>query len=849
MVAEPSTSPRRLTVAELDRLANCSTCPLGGLNHMPAKAVPGKGRPNARLVIVGEAPVAMEVAKGAPFMGRSGSLLGSTLKRCGLDVQDTYRTNALLCLPPKGPGTKALKACSERLAGELDACSAKLAILCVGTSAANAVLGSPHPVTKHNGRIVWSERYGCWVIIAYHPAAVLRAPALNDDFAWAVRRAVRMAKGELPPEVPVVEPTILRTAEDCKELWNIPAGVVVCDLETTGLDPFLDSVLDIGLHWGSSPYYVIPDGVWQEQAVRDILMDVFGRKDLFWVGHNYKFDVKFLRRAGFTSARIDADTLLMHYALDERSGGSRDGNGGFHGLKLLARRYEDAPEWEDEIDALMKSNGNHMALIPPAIRHKYHAYDLHYTWKLFWRFRGLLIDEQQKLPSRHGWMTPCDTHDRIMVPLVNALADMELRGIRIDLPRLRELQVEYTRLIDEAYATVRQLSGNPELNPRSTQQVQKVLSEMGYPIYGSSDEETIHGLQAYDRERGATPHPFLEAILNARSLAHTKSTYLDGLAVRVRSDGRVHTTLLAHGTSSGRLASCDPNLQNLPKESIIKTLFIPRPGKVLVEADYKQLEVRVLAWYSRDENLLETCNSQDIHWSVAQATFPRIVAAMEHKDLRTMEWLCEQYSLFDDFHQQQLRPSERTDDPEELYRKMKTRLRRQSKHISFGVMYGEGAAALSSPERGMGVSVEEAEQFLEDWRKSYPKAADWLAQQTKFAHEYGWVESYSGHRRRFPGRNIGMVEGLSTESRNHPIQSLAGTITNIAMTRLNRELPERELGDVLMNIHDAILSEVAEDRVEEGCGIIRDTMRGVLTSDDVTFDVDVAIGRNWGEVH
>jgi uracil-DNA glycosylase family 4 len=841
---------------QLIGLANCRECPcaVGGRAVAP---VPGSGSVGAALAVVGEAPGPWEAEAGVPFVGKSGKLLERTLGRAlGLRREAIYFTNTLLCEPTTktGPSRGALAACAPRLRGELQALRNLRVILCVGAKAAAFLHGSPEPMARLNGQVEWNAEFGVWVVYAWHPAYILRSPNSYGDFAWAVGRVRTVLEtGEAPAKERAI-PHHVAGREDVGLLLAAHGQpTTVCDLETTGLDPYEDEILEIGLRWEGSEPLIIPIEVARDACWWRELSVLFADRRTTFVGHNYKFDVKFLRVAGF-DARIGADTMLLHYCLDERSGGE---GGGFHDLKTLAKRYLDAPEWESEVERLRKEAGGSMAGVPADIRRKYQAYDLAYTWELYGRFREELAKEPR---SRHGWMEPIEVHDKLLVPLANALVDIELRGIRVDIERLPELKTRYRDDADALRAKLRGMVGAPkEFNPGSTVQVGKYLygpvgaGGFGYPrIKGdSTDLATLADLARADEARGREPNQFLEGVTSYRSLRHTESTYIDGIAKRVRRDGRINSNLLLHGTVTGRLSSRDPNLQNLPADSVIKELFIPSEGRIMFNADYKQLEVRCLAWYSRDPALCAALRATDFHWEVAKASFPAIIAAMLEGmgNVAKLEKVAGMTAMFRDFLRRQSRPDERTDDPDVLFGWLKTRIRRKAKYVTFGNIYGEGPEALATEGRGLGCSVAEAAAFQASWRMMYPAAASYLEQQSILAKTTGWVEGYSGRRRRF-NLTSGIAGSYETEGRNAPIQSFASDINSIALMRLNERLPAMgELGDALMPVHDSILGELDATRTAEGLEVVRETMTGVVVCDWVTFDVDIAVGPSWGAAH
>ena len=824
---------------------------------LPPHAVRGVGDPDAELIVVGEAPGRNEQAYDMPFVGASGILMQRTIEAYGIAWDATYRTNALLCMPPKQVSPRALRACATRLAAELDACTSKRVILAVGKSAVTALHGEATSMASMNGVIEWSDRYACWIVYAYHPAFVLRNADAVNEFNWAVSRAQRMRQPNSQP--PVLPPLPYHTAhpddpDDAERLGQaFSASLIICDIETTGLNPRTDHILEIGLRWGTEQPFIIPHSTFQRANWAAALRALFGNRSIRFVGHNYKFDCEFLQAAGFPAV-VGGDTMLLHHCLDERSGNDDDGgwNGGHHDLKSLAQYYLDWPDWSAEVDRLMKA-GKSMTAVPPEQRRQYHAYDLEATWRLWHVFNRRVRTEPQ---TRAGYLTPLDCHERILVPAANAVARMEQRGIRIDVERLTRLADDYVRMAHESTEEMRLLADKPQLNPRSWKQVARVLYDapadggLGYRNLRKTDKLTLHELQRLDALEGNASSAFLEATLKTRSLLTVKSTYLDGIRRRLDPDGRIRTNLLLHGTVTGRLASRNPNLQNIPADSVIKELFIPSDGMLMANADYKQLEVRGLAWYSHDPALCAALRAADFHWEVCKVAFADIVAALEAaRTISQLEGVAASTRMFDEFARRQRVASQRTDDVATLYGWLKTRLRRKAKYVTFGNIYGEGAEALAQEEKGLGCTVAEARKFQHSWRNTYRHAAAWLDEQTRLAKRDGWVESATGRRRRFSQTAYVASDSIQTESRNHPIQAFASDINLQAMTQLETLLPAHNLGYVLLPVHDSILFELTADRLAEARALITQVMTSVVVSEHVLFDIDFATGANWGACH
>lgn len=871
--------PAHATTAPLD-LAECGDCRLCD-GKRPTHPVLGHGPLKAELVVVGEAPGASETEKGLPFTGPSGRLLKSELnlmqripRFSGLRIASyqIYMTNTLACPVPEGEtvSPKSLRACQPRLYAELAELNPRV-ILCMGSSAATVIRGKKSSITHLVGHTEWSEEWQAHLAYTYNPAAVLHDPGYYQDFVWGLHTAVTAM---LLPDGPRTYPTISYTVADTaltafSELDDaLTRPVVACDLETTGLRPGLDKIRIVVLSWTDDHATIIPwELVESDSAVRCALGRVLAKRDgSTIVGHNYGFDVRHLWANGFADAYVGDDTMLLHYALDERTG--KDG-GGAHDLKTLARKYCGAPSYAEGIDR------KHMADIPPSEMYPYAAADAVYTYRLYHALRELLDEEP---PSREGYPSPYEMYAGLLVPAANALAHVEERGVKVDLGKLASITEDYHhRTLETAKLASTQLGDarivlkDPNtFNPNSSQQVARVLytpqaeGGLGYPLpphrrgkkpdSRPTDEEAIHHLQRWEKDNGKPPNPFLDTVLDYRSLVHTRATYLDGiwelLELNSPHDYRLRGHFHLPGTTSGRLSSSQPNMQNMPARSVIKNMFVARPGYVLCNADYRRLEVGVLAWYSRDPALMRDFLADDFHWNVASKVFADVVADMAsaRTDVEALTAVARKYAVFTEMAQRQSRENQRITDADKLYDALKELIRRQAKYISFGKMYGEGAESLSKPEKGMGVDVATAQQYSEIWDAMYPEAIAFLKAQAWTAKHERWLETPNGRRRRF-GYPRDLERHLMNEAMNFPIQSFASDMCLVSLIRCERDLTPDGLAYPLLTVHDSILFELDRSRLDLALARVHDIMTTVIVDPDIVFEVDMKTGPSWGEAH
>ncbi|MCS7057960.1 MAG: DNA polymerase I [Meiothermus sp.] len=395
-------------------------------------------------------------------------------------------------------------------------------------------------------------------------------------------------------------------------------------------------------------------------------------------------------------------------------------------------------------------------------------------------------------------------------PLSAVLARMEARGVALDTAYLQELAEELGKEMGYLEAAVHRLAGRP-FNLNSRDQLEVVLyDELGLAAPGRKTQTGKRSTAASALEELRGQHEIIDHILAYRELSKLKSTYLEPLPRLVHpKTGRLHTRFIQTGTATGRLSSQDPNLQNIPVRTEmgrkIRKAFIAAPGMKLIAADYSQIELRVLAHISGDENLIRVFREgKDIHTQTAAWMFgvpPEAVG------------------------------------PEQ---------RRAAKTINFGVLYGMSAHRLASE---LSISHAEAEGFIERYFASYPKVRVWIERTLAEARERGYVETLFGRRRYvadLDSRVRSVREAAERMAFNMPIQGTAtGDLMRLAMVRLQPRL--EALGAYLvLQVHDELLVEAPAERALEVAGVVREVMQSAWTF-EVPLEVGVGIGDNWLE--
>ena len=413
---------------------------------------------------------------------------------------------------------------------------------------------------------------------------------------------------------------------------------------------------------------------------------------------------------------------------------------------------------------------------------------------------------QEKLEERLLTEGMKSLFEEIEMPLSRVLYEMEKEGIAVRRDELQSYGDALTGRIRELEKSIHEKAGC-EFNINSPKQLGEVLFEkMG--LKGGKKTKTGYSTAADILEKLAPDHPIVEEILEYRGLTKLKSTYADGLADYIGEDGRIHTSFNQTITATGRISSTEPNLQNIPMRTelgrLIRKVFVPKDGYVFTDADYSQIELRVLAHISGDEQLIEAYRSDaDIH---------RITASKV-------------------FHT----PFEEVTDLQ----------RRNAKAVNFGIVYGISSFGLS---QDLSITRKEASEYIEQYFATYPKVKEFLDGQVEKAKETGYVTTIYGRKRPIPELKSSNFMQRSFGERvamNSPIQGTAADIMKIAMIHVWEELRERKLSSrLILQIHDELLIETKREEAEEVARLLEEEMKKAAKL-EVSLEADVHTGENW----
>jgi len=401
-------------------------------------------------------------------------------------------------------------------------------------------------------------------------------------------------------------------------------------------------------------------------------------------------------------------------------------------------------------------------------------------------------------------------YDEIEMPLVFVLADMEKEGVRAEKAELENYGAQLTGRIAELETSIYEKAGET-FNINSPKQLGVILFEK-LQMPNGKKTKTGYSTAADVLERLAPDYPIVSEILEYRQLTKLKSTYADGLALCIAPDGRIHSTFNQTITATGRISSTEPNLQNIPIRMelgrLIRKVFVPKDGYVFIDADYSQIELRVLAHMSGDQNLIAAYqHAEDIHRITASQVF--------HTPLEDVTDL----------------------------------QRRNAKAVNFGIVYGISSFGLS---QDLSITRKEAEGYIASYFETYPGIKTFLDRLVTDAKEKGYAETMFGRRRPVPELSSSNFMQRSFGERiamNSPIQGTAADIIKIAMIRVKQRLDREQLkSKLILQVHDELLIEAAADEEEYVKTLLAEEMRHAADL-AVTLEVDVQSGKNWFEAH
>ena len=613
---------------------------------------------------------------------------------------------------------------------------------------------------------------------------------------------------------------IVRTLEELRAMVAALASgpMVAFDLETDSLDWGTASIL--GLSFSATPqeaYYVpIAQGAITRPAEGKNLFDLDEKRgsategipledalavlgpflenaSLPKCGQNAKFDMAMLQRHGVVVANLAVDSMIASYVLDSTQA---------HGMDALAERflrYRPVP-----ITDLIGIGRDQTTLreVPMEAVAEYAAEDADITLQLCNRLTTEL--RAQRLE---------EVATKFDFPLVEVLTAMETRGVFIDVPALKEISASLDQILERLQGEIFEMAGHPFTINSPKQLADILFVELKLPT--KKKTKTGYSTDQFVMEELAALHPLPEKVLEYRQAAKLKGTYVDALPSLInRRTGRIHTNYHQAVTSTGRLSSNNPNVQNIPIRSemgqeIRKAFIAGIPDGVIISADYSQIELRIMAHICGDEALVRAFQENfDIHTATASNVFN--VA------------------------------------PEEVTPNM----RRRAKEVNFGIMYGIGPFGLA---RRLKISKTDSAELIRTYFEKYPGVQNYISSTLEKARTLGYVETLSGRRRHYANINSSNPTTRGAEERaaiNMPIQGCASDIIKLAMIDIHRQLPAAfPDAAMLLQVHDELVFEAPAHQAEAVAAFVKEKMETCFPLDPVPMVVETGIGQNWYQAH
>ncbi|PCI96212.1 MAG: DNA polymerase I [Flavobacteriales bacterium] len=568
------------------------------------------------------------------------------------------------------------------------------------------------------------------------------------------------------------------------------------DTETTGLNPFEAEIVGMSIAYKEGEAYYIPFSENKNEAtvVLNEFKGLFENGNIEKVGQNIKYDLNVLSNYGIQLKGKLFDTMIAHYLIqpDMR-----------HNMDLLAEAYLGYKPVS--IETLIGKKGKNQKTMRDISQEEivdYACEDADITLQLKNQFEPKMNETLKKLM------------DEIETPLIPVLGAMEKEGINLDVPALAKFSDELEILITDLTKKILDLTGE-EFNIDSPKQLGEVLFDKMKIVEKAKKTKTGQYSTSEDvLSKLKNKHEIIPYILEYRSLKKLKSTYVDALPELVnKDDGKIHTSYMQTVAATGRLSSNNPNLQNIPirteKGREIRKAFIPRNDDyTLLAADYSQIELRIIAALSGDENMQEAfVKGEDIHTATAAKVF-----GVEAKDVdRDM--------------------------------------RSKAKAVNFGIIYGQSAFGLS---QNLNIPRKEAKEIIDTYFENYPKLKAYMESNIDFAKEHGYVETVMQRRRNLKDINSAnaIVRGAAERNAiNAPIQGSAADIIKIAMINIHKEFEKQQFKTkMLLQVHDELVFDVFKPELDQIKDIVKDKMENAVKL-VVPLDVEMNAAENWLLAH
>jgi len=765
-------------------LCKCENCPMNG-----SKKILGEGTSTTsqyNLVFVGIAPAKTEMRMGRPLVGWSGTLLRKVLTKLG--IEDFYLTNSMLCQLPETVkdseksriSDEATKCCNERLLEEVRSCNPKL-VVAMGNVPLEALTGIDYKIRSVQGRVL--PGLVCPVLPVIHPASLAKRSEEFYDLVDSLKSGIRFLDGTY--QQAIIPKKVIVDGENLPEAMQVldNAEMIAVDLETTatGFYPYsrepdlircaclaVDDRTAYIFPAKSSPYFEPhPDFVYGNEQLKELL----SKKKLIF--HNGPFDVGFLKQAGY-DVKIFFDTMLAHYLIDERQYS--------HGLKDLAGKYLGAPDWEADIKKYLPHKASSYDLIPDDALYEYAAYDVVYTYQLS-EGQGFREQMENSFPYKN-----------ILIPCSNMFAEIRHRGISVDVGLLMDMDDILEKELEKHIEILSDMVGRT-VNVASPPDVASLLYDaLGYPqIPGFGRSTAARVLRLIGGE-------ICDKIIEIREFAKLKSTYVVGIANFLDHNFRIHPMTRLTGTVTGRLSATEPSFMNVSASGGVRRLYIPDIGKLMLEADNKQMELRCYSITAPDPYCKQLLlDGEDPHGIV-------------HKNLAAGTEYASKWSAKEG--------------------------RTKAKAAVFGRLYGRGKKDMMI---NYGLSEQVVNDLIATIDRTFPAVKQYLDRVKKEIHSKGVLTSYFGRKRHFGLILDENKHECYRQGSNFYIQSMASDLNLLGMLRV-WELKD-ELGVYpFFPVHDSIVMQIDSMECLPKLKKVLEDYEEELVNHEIRFNVECAVG-------
>lgn len=855
-----------------ERCKRCALFKTSKANCIPREWRAPGGKSKTCILFVGEGPGREEEEQNRPFVGLTGRKLREVLKIVG--VKDYAMDNVVRCRPPsnRDPSDEEAKACDVHFQKSLSVVKPKVIVM-LGNIARKKFTGEATGILNAAGEYWWDKDRHCWIMPVVHPRYVCENPGYLRTFVNHIRLAWQLAEGKKIKRTEVqytVLDSLVKVRLATETLLKAPS--FSGDTESDSLSWQSSKLLCVSFSCGGEDTFVLPirqqysKPFWTDSAVRKevrgLLQQILA-SDNHKIMQNGSYDLKVFWKANLKVKKFRFDPMLAHHLLDE--------NAASHSLEAMVMEYfPEAGRYDRELTKYAPKKTDSFNLAPNWVLWEYAAKDAFYTYQLRSVLEKLLV-EQDLLRL----------YTKLVMPMQRLFTKIEYRGVRVDETYLRFLDKKYEGMIDQTDLELRKL---PQVQKTMQILVRKAgrkksskgkalvfnpgsAAHVGTLLFDVLALESIkltkggkggHGKPSVDKEvldHYAPKVPLAAKIKERRRLVKARSTYILGLLEQQDANGFVHTQYYMPGTVTGRPSSSNPNLNNIPRtpeeEGVFKSyplrnIFVASPGRLLVQVDIQQAEIRCLAHYSKDAQLIKDCNSgEDIHKTVASTCF--------------------------DVEMSKVSKEQRFD----------------AKSVVFGNIYGRGAKSIAQQ---IGKTVEEAAAIQHTILEHYPGAREWIEQQKWDVIQRGYVRTATGRyrrlslpsgldrsriardpktgllyycgraKRKYPLKAVLHQKELYNfyevlrQAVNSPIQGLASDLTYETALRIHKVFGSRV--PIVLTVYDSLAYDTPKSLVDDLYEAISEqTTRPYIVFENgkpiefrVKLLVDVEVGKRWGQL-